>query len=114
MKLKLLYSILFLAALFVIGPKVSLEAGHRHNHFSFNVGTVFSGYQRAHTVERYRPSYVEEQYYYSPYGYSPYGYFPYEETVTVYRSPRPAVREVYVYPPSPPVFGGFSFGFNFR
>src|ERR1700722_13464700 len=102
MKLKALYTVLLLAGLFVIGPTLSVEARHhRHNHFSLNVGTVFPSYPRAHVVERYRPSYVEEHYYY-----------PYGETVTVYE--RPVVREVHVYPPRPPVFGGLSFGLNLR
>jgi hypothetical protein len=102
MKLKALYAVLLLAGLFVMGPKLSLEARH-HSHVSLNVGSAFSSFPRTHVVERYRPAYVEEHY------YSPYG-----ETVTVYPQSRPVVREVYVYPPRPPVFSGLSFGFNFR
>lgn len=103
MKLKALYSVLLLAGLFVMGPTLSVEARHHYNNFSVNVGAAFPSYPRPYVVERYRPAYVEEHYYY-----------PYGETVTVYPNPRPAVREVYVYPSRPPIFSGLSFGFNFR
>lgn len=103
MKFKAFYSILLLTGLFIMGPTLSAEA-RSHSHVSFNVGAGFSSYPRTHIIERYRPSYVEEHYYY-----------PDGETVTVYPARYgTVVREVYAAPARPPIFSGFSFGFNFR
>lgn len=103
MKIKLLCATLALAGFFVLGPKLSLEAGHHRNHLSVNVGPMFPVYPRTQVVEYYPSTYVEE-----------YHYYPNGESVTVYRSPRPVVREVHTYPARSSWFGGLSLGFFFR
>ncbi len=105
MKIKLLCTTLVLAGFFVLGPKVTLEAGHHHSqsHFSVNVGPLFPVYPRSQVVEYYPSTYVEEYYYY-----------PNGQSVAVYRNPRPVVREVHTYPARPSLFGGLSWGFFFR
>lgn len=95
MKLTALCSVLFLAALFVVGPKFSLEAKHR-NYFSLNIGPVLPA--PAYVVPTY-PAYVQRTYVDS------WGY-PYSEAVVVQPSP------VVYYPPRPAV--SFGFGWLFR
>lgn len=98
MKLTALCSVLFLAALFVVGPK-SLEARHHHrNYFSVNFAPVYSAPQ-PYLVESY--PYVAQRYCVDAWGY------PCREAVVV----QPAPRVVYSYP-RPAV--SFGFGWMFR
>lgn len=104
MRLPILLCSAVLATLFIVGVSPSLEAKH-HNHFSFNVGTLFPSYAPpAYVVRQYPPAYVEQHVYVDPYGY------PMTESVYVY--PRPYYRQAYVCPR--PVVSGFSFGASFR
>ena len=106
MKLVTLFSVLALAGLMIVGPKVSLEAKHHRNSFSFSVNPVFApayvgGYNPGYVVERY-PSYVQEYTYVDSWG------MPYREAVYVQPSPR-----VY-YPAYPRPAVSFGFGMMFR
>jgi hypothetical protein len=108
MKIKLLSTALILAIFLMVGPKFSAEATHHHhNHYSGNVGFRHPVSPRTYVVERYPTTYVEE-----------YHYYPNEQSVTVYREPRPVpvVREVHTTSPAAPLWflGGLSLGFLLR